>query len=73
MAAVEVVGYEDVRLTDTASVLARAFATDPVFSWVLLPHSADVDATVSTNRLSGDFFPLVQTSSLRATWGQPAG
>ena len=37
MAAVEVQAYEDVRLTDTASVLARAFATDPVFSWVLLP------------------------------------
>jgi len=37
MAAVEVQAYEDARLTDAASVLARAFATDPVFSWVLLP------------------------------------
>ncbi len=37
MAAVEVQAYEDVRLTDAASVLARAFATDPVFSWVLPP------------------------------------
>jgi hypothetical protein len=39
-AKVDVVAYEGVRLDDTASVLARAFETDPVFSWVFLPCPA---------------------------------
>jgi hypothetical protein len=33
-AKVDVVAYEGGRLDDTANVLARAFETDPVFSWV---------------------------------------
>jgi hypothetical protein len=39
-AKVDVVAYEGGRLDDTANVLARAFETDPVFSWVFLPCPA---------------------------------
>lgn len=31
---VSVVPYDGARLADTAGVLARAFASDPVFEWV---------------------------------------